>query len=139
RLSPSLAAYILHEVCAGLAAALESRARDGSPLRWTHGQLCPRAVHLSVNGEVKVSGFGIGRLKPYGHRHTVDETLLYLAPEQVRGVSSDARTDVFALGAVLHAMLVGPLLDVRDVLFEFLKERVAGTGPLVKSGLLSQP
>ncbi len=34
-------------------------------------------------------------------------TLQYMAPEQLEGVDSDARTDIFAFGAVLHEMITG--------------------------------
>ena len=34
-------------------------------------------------------------------------TLQYMAPEQVQGLAADSRSDIFALGAVLHEMVTG--------------------------------
>jgi eukaryotic-like serine/threonine-protein kinase len=38
---------------------------------------------------------------------TIIGTLQYMAPEQVQGQPADARTDIFALGALLHEMMTG--------------------------------
>jgi serine/threonine protein kinase/Tol biopolymer transport system component len=42
-----------------------------------------------------------------GTKGSIAGTLRYMAPEQREGRDSDARTDIFALGALLHEMLTG--------------------------------
>ena len=63
---------------------------------------------------------------------SVAGTLRYMAPEQVEGRDSDARTDIFALGALLHEMLTGtsrhgvpPLTDNRPDLPIALERAIA--------------
>ena len=78
-----------------------------------HRDLKPSNVFLSAHG-VKLLDFGLAR--PFAV--TVDDTALtlpgvllgtprYMAPEQARGEEVDARTDLFAVGALLFEMLSG--------------------------------
>ncbi|MCB9553879.1 MAG: protein kinase [Myxococcales bacterium] len=57
---------------------------------------------------VKVLDFGIARWSEGEHSTTgVSGTPAYMAPEQARGVETDHRCDLYALGAVLYACLAG--------------------------------
>ncbi len=71
----------------------------------------PAGTH--VGGEaaeiVKVVDFGIAKLlsKSFTQPGRVLGSPYYMAPEQVRGIDVDGRTDLFALGAVLYECLTG--------------------------------
>ncbi len=85
---------ILHDICSGLGHAH----RAGI----IHRDIKPANVMLDAHGTVKVLDFGIARtsdsdLTLHG---SLMGTLNYMAPEQVTGGTIDARTDVFAVGAV---------------------------------------
>lgn len=76
-----------------------------------HRDLKPENIFLLADGGVKVLDFGLARAVSGPAQHFEDETLVgtaaYMAPEQIVDQPTDARTDVFALGTVLHEMLTG--------------------------------
>jgi serine/threonine protein kinase len=100
-----------------VAEALDSAHRTGI----VHRDLKPGNIFLTQSG-VKLLDFGLakpsrpaiagsGALPATPPNLTAQGTLLgtvrYMAPEQLEGQDADARTDVFAFGAVLYEMLTG--------------------------------
>jgi hypothetical protein len=73
-----------------------------------HRDVAPGNVMLTNTGEVKVLDFGLARadLDSTGPS-SARGTLAYVAPEIARGGGADARSDVYALGAVLSELLAG--------------------------------
>src|SRR5262249_47289465 len=67
----------------------------------------PRNVLLSFAGEVKLTDFGVASLDDDRDRARIRGTPAYMSPEQARGEDVDGRSDLFALGLVLHEAASG--------------------------------
>jgi serine/threonine protein kinase len=91
------------QLCRALAAAHQAGV--------VHRDLKPANVMLLPDGAVKLLDFGLAKLTSVDDTLTRDGTVLgtlaYMAPEQVKGGTADARTDLWALGAVLYELLAG--------------------------------
>ncbi len=111
------------QIAQGLAAA-----HDKSII---HRDLKPENVFITREGRVKILDFGLAKLAPGGsgaktqadgmtltssptEAGMVMGTAGYMAPEQVRGLAVDSRTDIFAFGAVLYEMISGKRAFRRD-------------------------
>lgn len=95
------------ETMADVCAALDFSHRAGI----IHRDVKPANVMITSTGAVKVMDFGIARALSDGQGVTqtaaVIGTAQYLSPEQARGETVDARSDVYAAGTVLYELITG--------------------------------
>jgi eukaryotic-like serine/threonine-protein kinase len=103
--------YVASEVAKGLDHAHRRRDEMLRPLGVVHRDVSPQNVLLSFEGEVKVTDFGIakarGAVDGSGPEKQLQGKFGYMSPEQARGESVDARSDLFSLGTVLYECVAG--------------------------------
>ncbi len=111
---------IAAQACAGLHYAHE-RTQGGKPLNLVHRDISPQNLVVSFEGIVKVVDFGIARAE-YRETKTKAGTIkgkfAYMSPEQCVANAVDRRTDVFALGVIVHELLTGRRLFKRNSPYE---------------------
>jgi len=78
----------------------------------THRDLKADNVKISSAGQVKLLDFGIAKSAFSPHLTATDSvvgTMNYLSPEQIAEGRADARSDIWALGALFYEMLTGKM------------------------------
>ncbi|HEX7421816.1 MAG TPA: protein kinase [Thermoanaerobaculia bacterium] len=110
------------QIAAGISDGLAAAHEKGI----VHRDLKPSNIMLTSDGQVKILDFGLARVTS-GERETtasvtdlktapgsVMGTLGYMSPEQLRGETVDATTDIFALGCILYETVSGRSPFVRS-------------------------
>ncbi|TSC31696.1 protein kinase [Corallococcus sp. Z5C101001] len=111
-----LVCRILLEACAGLDYAHKKPDATGRPLDIVHRDVSPQNILVTFDGGVKVVDFGIAKAADQAtvtRSGVLKGKYSYMSPEQAAGQRVDRRSDVFALGVVLHELLTGGRLFKR--------------------------
>ncbi|HMF41693.1 MAG TPA: protein kinase, partial [Polyangia bacterium] len=115
-LAPGAALHIILEVLAGLAYAHTRRNPDGASLAIIHRDVSPSNILCSVQGEVKLSDFGIAKAATHSSLfYRVRGKVGYMSPEQARNEPIDHRTDLYSVAVCLYEALTAERLFVGDL------------------------
>jgi eukaryotic-like serine/threonine-protein kinase len=93
-----------------------------------HRDIKPHNVLDDGDGRVKVTDFGIARAgaSQMTEAGSIVGTAQYLSPEQARGASVDARSDLYSLGIVLYELLTGKVPFTGDSPVEIAMKHLSG-------------
>ena len=106
-----LATHILLQIARALAYAHGKVDTAGAPLGIVHRDISPANVLVSWEGEIKLTDFGIARVRQEGRVLTSVGMLRgkvpYMSPEQIEGAVLGPESDVFSFGVLAYEILAG--------------------------------
>lgn len=122
------AAAIAAQACAVLSAA--------HALSICHRDLKPTNLMLCPDGSVKVLDFGLAMLREadvaqFTRTGQLLGTPAYMAPEQIQRGVAGPRSDLYALGCVLHEMLTGEQLFTGPTAYTVFEKQVKQQPPRI--------
>lgn len=110
-------AMVGRDMCRALDCAHNFVQRTGEKAPIIHRDVSPTNVMVTYEGQVKVIDFGVAKAAGSLARTAtgnIKGSRGYMSPEQARGGPLDPRTDIFSAGIVLHELLTGRPLFLRD-------------------------
>ena len=121
--------YRLQDILCEAALALEYMHKQG----WAHRDVKPDNFLVDKDNHVRLIDFTISRKIPKGigkllkSKAPVQGTYSYMAPEQIRGKETDARTDIYSFGCMVYELMTGKVpftgTNTSELLNKHLKAR----------------
>ena len=126
RLPSDKALEITRKICAGLASAHERGI--------IHRDLKPHNVMLNRRGEVVIMDFGLAAVADeLQGTEARSGTPAYQSPEQLRGASVTARSDIYALGLIAYELFTGRRAFDANSVSELIRMQETGRPPSISS------
>lgn len=99
------AVKVIKEICGALQAAWNEQ-------KLVHQDIKPDNIMLDANGFAKLADLGLARSANTDSGPSEDETEVmgtpqYISPEQLTGVPTDVRSDIYSLGATFYQFVTG--------------------------------
>lgn len=122
-------AHIFAGVCAGLDHAHNAEDAGGRALKIVHRDISPQNIIVSLEGTPKIFDFGVAKARGSLSLTGADRVkgkFAYMAPEQLRAESVDAKADVYAVGVCMYEAITGKRPFVGGTEGELYAARIAG-------------
>ena len=106
---------------------------------WIHRDVKPDNVLAASDGQVKLIDLAIAAPKPgllgrvFGSKGPVQGSPSYMAPEQIRGQTVDARADIYSFGCVIFELLAGKPPFSAPNPNDLLNKHVSATPPSIET------
>jgi serine/threonine protein kinase len=110
RMADAAIFHVGARIAGALADAHALKDEDNNPTPIIHRNISPDVVIVSADGEVRLTGFGMGKIvgrTPDTAIGRVKGTPGFMAPEQARGEVVTPKTDVYGIGLLLWSLLTG--------------------------------
>ena len=125
----------LRQVCVGLGYAHALSDEAGAPLNIIHRDISPQNLLLDTSGMVKLIDFGVAKAAIRSDRTqagVLKGKYPYMAPERIKGIGEDQRSDLFSVGIVAYELTTRKRLFWRESDFQTLSAIVHEDVPPIR-------